>query len=45
MLGAGDYLQLDFKFSIPEGSRLAEFQGVSVSIDVIYSTQSAEAPP
>ncbi len=44
-LNAGDYLQLDFKFSIPEGSRLADFQGVSVSMDVIYSTQYAEAPP
>ena len=44
-LNAGDYLQLDFKFSIPEGSRLADFQGVSVSMDVIYSTQNTEAPP
>ncbi|RLE98970.1 MAG: hypothetical protein DRJ57_03040 [Thermoprotei archaeon] len=44
-LSAGDYLQLDFKFSIPEGVQLSSFQGVTASIEVIYSTQSAEAPP
>ena len=44
-LNAGDYLQLDFKFSIPEGTALSDFQGVSASMDVIYSTQNTEMPP